>query len=187
MEKTKSEKEKMLAGEHYNGADPALVAAQRKAQELMVFYNSSSPTDPDKRNEILKKLFNKVGANVTLRPPFYCDYGFNISIGANTFFNFNCVFLDCNTITIGENCQIAPGVQFYTATHPLEPEPRKNGLESAHPIKIGNNVWLGGNAIICPGVTIGDNTVVGTGSVVTKSLPANVLAVGNPAKVIREI
>lgn len=186
MEKAKTEKEKMLAGELYI-ADAALQAEQVLVQQRVLEYNQSNPADTEKRTALLQDIFDDVGERVTVRPPFHVDYGSNTSIGARTFINFNAVFLDCNKITIGEDCQIAPGVQFYTATHPLDAETRKSGLEAAHPITIGNNVWLGGNAIICPGVTIGDNTVVGAGSVVTKSLPPNVLAVGNPAKVIREL
>jgi maltose O-acetyltransferase len=182
----RTEKEKMLAGELYM-ADAALQAAQVFAQQRVMEYNQSNPADGEKRTALLQDIFDDVGEKVTVRPPFHVDYGINTSIGARTFINFNAVFLDCNRITIGEDCQIAPGVQFYTATHPLDSKTRKSGLESAHPITIGNNVWLGGNVIICPGVTIGDNTVVGAGAVVTKSLPANVLAVGNPARVIKEL
>ncbi|WP_413561567.1 sugar O-acetyltransferase [Bdellovibrio sp. HCB209] len=182
----RTEKEKMLAGELYM-ADAALQAEQVLVQQLVLEYNQSNPADGGARTTLLQKIIGDLGERVTIRPPFHVDYGSNIKIGARTFVNFNAVFLDCNKITIGEDCQIAPGVQFYTATHPLDAETRKSGLESALPITIGNNVWLGGNAIICPGVTIGDNTVVGAGAVVTKSLPANVLAVGNPARVIKEL
>ncbi|WP_413577891.1 sugar O-acetyltransferase [Bdellovibrio sp. HCB290] len=186
MVEQRTEKEKMLAGELYM-ADTALQAAQVLAQQEVMEYNQSSPADAELRSSLLSRIFGSVGERVVVRPPIQVDYGFNISVGSRTFINFNAVFLDCNKITIGEDCQIAPGVQFYTATHPLEAKTRKSGLESAHPITIGNNVWIGGNAIICPGVTIGDNSVVGAGSVVTKSLPANVLAVGNPARIIRQL
>ncbi|WP_413586856.1 sugar O-acetyltransferase [Bdellovibrio sp. HCB274] len=186
MQAQRTEKEKMLAGELYL-ADAALQAEQVLVQQRVMEYNQSNPADAELRSSLLARIVGSVGERVVLRPPFQVDYGSNISIGSRTFINFNAVFLDCNKITIGEDCQIAPGVQFYTATHPLDAKTRKSGLESAQPITIGNNVWLGGNAIICPGVTIGDNTVVGAGSVVTKNLPANVLAVGNPAKVIRNL
>jgi maltose O-acetyltransferase len=186
MQTEKTNKEKMLAGELYM-ADATLQADHMKVQQLVFEYNQSNPADAEKRTNMLRGIFDEVGERVTVRSPFQVDYGYNIKIGAGTFINFNAVFLDCCKITIGENCQIAPGVQFYTATHPLDAETRKSGLESAKPITIGNNVWLGGNAIICPGVTIGDNTVVGAGAVVTKNLPANVLAVGNPAKIIKQL
>jgi maltose O-acetyltransferase len=122
-----------------------------------------------------------------LKPTFRCDYGFNITIGTKTFINYDCVFLDCNKITIGDEVQIAPGVHIYTATHPLDPQQRRSGLERALPVAIADGVWLGGGAIICPGVTIGENTVIGAGAVVTRDIPPNVLAVGNPCRVIRPL
>lgn len=185
MEKT--HKEKMLAGELYRGGDPELVAAQVSAQVKLEAFNGSTAADPAKRRLLLLELFREYGEDCYIRPPFHCDYGSNISIGRGTFVNFGCVFLDCNEIRIGQDVQIAPGVHIYTATHPLDPTIRRSGLESAHPVVIGDNVWLGGGAIICPGVTIGDNTVVGAGSVVTRSLPANVFAAGNPARVIKPL
>ena len=124
---------------------------------------------------------------MTVRPPFHCDYGWNISIGAGTFVNYSCVLLDVLPIRIGSNCQVASGVQLLTATHPLEPGPRRDGWEYGEPITIGDNVWLGGGVIVCPGVTIGDDTVVGAGAIVTRDLPAGVVAVGNPARVTRSL
>jgi len=182
-----TEKQKMLAGELYRGTDPELLAEQRAAQTIVEQLNASPAADPEGRARLLRALLGSVGDGVTIRPRFQCDYGKHIRIGRGTFVNYDCVFLDCAPIEIGEDCQIAPGVHLYTATHPLEPEPRRAGLESALPIRIGDNVWLGGRAIVGPGVTIGANTIVGAGSVVTRDLPANVVAVGVPARVIRAL
>jgi maltose O-acetyltransferase len=146
-------------------------------------YNSSVELLNDARHGLLAEHFNQVGAGAVIRPPFYCDYGYNISVGRNTFMNFNCVILDVVQVRIGDDCQIGPNVQIYTADHPLDPEVRRSGLESGRPVTIGNNVWIGGAAIILPGVTIGDNAVVGAGSVVTRDVPAGATVVGNPARV----
>ena len=139
------------------------------------------------RSQILQELFGQVGQNVTILPPLHCDYGKNIYAGDGLYMNYGCVILDCNTVHIGDNVLCAPYVQIYTAYHPTDPETRLSGKELAAPIKIGNNVWIGGGAIICPGVTIGDNTTIGAGSVVVKDIPANVVAVGNPCRVIRKL
>jgi maltose O-acetyltransferase len=183
----KTHKEKMLAGELYSGGDPELVEGQHRAQEFMESYAQSSPRQPAIRRAMLEKFLGAIGPETVIRPRFSCDYGYNIFLGARCFVNFDCVFLDCNTIRIGDDVQIAPGVHIYTATHPIDPEERKSGLESALPVVIEQGVWLGGGAIICPGVTIGANSVIGAGSVVTKSIPANVVAAGNPCRVIRSI
>jgi maltose O-acetyltransferase len=173
-------KERMLRGELYR-VDDELRADHARALALLERYNASADAD------ILRELLGEIGEGVIIRPPFRCDYGTQISIGAGTFVNFDCVMLDPAPIRIGEDCQLATKVQLLTATHPVEPEPRREGWESAEPITIGDNVWLGGGAIVCPGVTIGDDTVVGAGAVVTSDLPAGVVAVGVPARVTREI
>ncbi len=183
----KTEKQKMLAGELYLASDPALVVDRQRARRLTRIYNSTTEQEQELRSQLLKDLFGGVESNVEIEPPFYCDYGSNISAGNRLFMNFGCVILDCNTVEIGENVMCGPCVQIYTAYHPTEPEIRQTGLELAAPIKIGNNVWIGGNAIICPGVTIGDNTTIGAGSVVVKALPANVVAAGNPCRIIRHL
>jgi len=183
----RSQLERMLAGDSYLAGDPELKQLSRRASVLMERYNRSSVEDHGLRREILTELLGQVGEDVVIRPPFYCDYGAQIRIGARTFVNFNLVALDVASITIGEDVQIGPNVQLLTPTHPTEPEPRRAKVEAAKPIAVGNNVWLGGGAIVCPGVSIGENTVVGAGAVVTRSLPPNVVAVGNPAKVIRSL
>jgi maltose O-acetyltransferase len=183
MEKT--EKQKMLAGELYVADDPELVADNKRASRLLRMYNSTTEEQLEQRHQILHELFAQVGPSVTIVPPFHCDYGNNIHAGDRLYMNYGCVILDCNIVHIGENVMCAPYVQIYTAYHPTNPEIRLAGLELAAPIKIGNNVWIGGNAIICPGVTIGDRTTIGAGSVVVKDIPDNVVAVGNPCRVIR--
>jgi maltose O-acetyltransferase len=183
----RSQRERMLAGEPYLASDPELQQLSRRAMQLMDRYNRTSIDDAEERRAILADLLGSVGGEVVIRPPFYCDYGSNIRIGPRTFANFNLVALDVAAITIGEDVQIGPNVQLLTPTHPIEPEPRRAKVEGAKPITIGNNVWLGGGVIVCPGVCIGENTVVGAGAVVTRDLPANVVAVGNPARVIRSV
>lgn len=183
----KTEKQKMLAGELYLATAPELVADRRRALRLARIYNESTEEELEVRSQILHQLFAKVGEKVEIQPPFRCDYGSNIYIGNNLYMNFGCVVLDCNTVHIGDNVMCAPNVQIYTAYHPTDPQIRLSGKELAAPIKIGNNVWIGGGAIVCPGVSIGDNTTIGAGSVVVKDIPANVVAVGNPCKVIRSI
>lgn len=177
----------MLAGELYLADDPEIAADRQRAAVLMERFNASSAGEPQRRTELLRELLGSLGEGVDVRPPFYCDYGYHISIGSGTFVNYNAVLLDVARITIGADVQIATNVQLLTPTHPVEPEPRRAKWESASPITIGDNVWLGSGAIVLGGVTIGENTVVGAGSVVTRDLPANVVAVGNPARVIRTL
>ena len=183
----KTEKEKMLAGELYNGMDPALVAERLRARELCHVLAALSPSTPEaEKADLLAQLFG-APTNVYITPPFHCDYGTNIRLGQNVYFNFNCVILDVAQVTIGDNVLFGPAVQIYTATHPMDVKTRKSGLESGKPITIGKDVWIGGGAIICPGVTIGDGCVIGAGSVVTRDVPAGMFAAGNPCRVIREI
>ncbi len=182
-----TQRERMLAGEPYLANDPELEAARLRAALLYERFNASSSSDPAERSRILRELLDDVGEGVEIRPPFFCDYGEQIRVGARTFANFNLVALDVARITIGEDVQIGPNVQLLTATHPLDPEPRRAKLEGGRPIVIGDNVWLGGGVIVCPGVTIGASTAVGAGAVVTRDLPAGVLAVGNPARVVRSL
>ena len=183
----KTEKQKMLDGELYMATDPELVQIRSKARQLFTKYNQTSMEQAAERYEILQQLFGATPALIDIQPPFFCDYGENIHIGNNCFINFNCTILDCARVTIGENVMFAPNVQLYAAYHPVIASERIKGPELAAPINIGNNVWLGGGVIVCPGVTIGDNTTIGAGSVVTKDIPANVVAAGNPCRVIREI
>jgi maltose O-acetyltransferase len=180
-------KDRMLAGELYIADDEDLAADFARAQDLLARYNATAHAEQDERDRILVELLGDVGDGVVVRPPFRCEYGTRVTIGAGTFANYDLLMLDVAPITIGSACQIATRVQFLTATHPIDPEPRRIGWESAEPIVVGDNVWLGGGAILCPGVTIGDDTVVGAGAVVTRDLPAGVVAVGSPAKVLREI
>jgi maltose O-acetyltransferase len=180
-------KDRMLRGELYIADDPEIQADQARTADLLERYNATRHGEQDERDRILRELLGEIGEGVVIRPTFRCDFGTYISIGARTFVNFDCVMLDVAPIRIGESCQLATKVQLLTATHPVDPEPRRLGWESAEPITIGDNVWLGGGAIVCPGVTIGDDTVVGAGSIVTRDLPAGVVAYGNPARVAREI
>lgn len=187
MKDSRSNRERMLAGDQYIADDPDLFRESNRAAVLTARFNTAPADDHAGRYLILKELLGSVGEGVTIRPPFRCDYGYQTHIGARTFANWGLIALDVGRITIGEDVQIGPNVQLLTATHPIEPEPRRNKWEGSRPITIGNNVWLGGGVIVCPGVNIGDNTVVGAGAVVTRDLPANVVAVGNPAKVVRTI
>ncbi len=183
----KSEKEKMLSGELYNGSDPELVAERIGARELCQALCALSPRAPEaERSDLLARLFG-AATNAYVTPPFFCDYGSNIQLGDNVYFNFNCVVLDVAKVIIGSNSLFGPAVQVYTATHPMTAEERRSGLEFAKPVFIGNDVWLGGGAIVCPGVTIGDGSVIGAGSVVVRDVPAGVFAAGNPCRVIRSI
>lgn len=176
----------MLAGEPYLARDPGLVAARRRAQRLLARFNGADPDIDDAlRAETLAALLGALGEGAVVNPPFRCDYGAQIAIGARSFLNYGCVLLDCARIVIGEEVQIGPGVQLYTATHPIAAATRRAGWESALPIAIDDGAWLGGGVIVCPGVSIGENSVVGAGSVVTRSLPANVVAAGNPCRVLR--
>ncbi|MGI8803663.1 MAG: sugar O-acetyltransferase [Solirubrobacteraceae bacterium] len=180
-------RDRMLRGELYIAEDPDLAADYVRAQDLVDRFNATGAAAGDERTRLLRSLLGSLGAGVVIRPSFRCDYGKQIAIGDGTFVNFDCVMLDVAPITIGEACQLATRVQLLTATHPIDPAPRRRGWESARPITIGDNVWLGGGAIVCPGVTIGDDTVVGAGAVVTRDLPAGVVALGVPARVHRAI
>ncbi|MEU5166121.1 sugar O-acetyltransferase [Streptomyces mutomycini] len=179
--------ERMLAGDLYIADDPEIARMQQRAVRLAARYQAACTEDAAAARTVLAELLDSVGEGVELRPPLYVDYGSNISIGARTFVNYHLTALDVARITIGEDCQIGPNVQLLTPTHPVEPGPRRDKLEAALPITIGDNVWLGGGVIVCPGVTIGDDSVIGAGAVVTKDIPAGVVAVGNPARVVRSV
>ncbi|MFD5730979.1 sugar O-acetyltransferase [Streptomyces sp. NBC_00523] len=179
--------ERMLAGDLYIADDPQIVEAQKRAVQLAARYLAAYTEDPDAAQPVVAELLGGLGTGAHIRPPLYVDYGSYITVGEDTFINYNLTALDVAPITIGRDCQIGPNVQLLTPTHPVEPEPRRDKLEAARPITIGDNVWLGGGAIVLAGVTIGDNSVIGAGAVVTKDIPANVVAVGNPARVIRSI
>ena len=181
----RTEKEKVLAGESYNLLDPELDAIRQRTKGLLRLYNLSA-TAPE-RQTILRQLLGHIGQDSLIEPPFHCAYGQNIHIGDHVFLNVLCTILDCNEVHIGHHVMIGPNVQIYTAAHDLRAEARIQGCEVAKPIVIEDNVWLGGGAILLPGVTIGRNAVVGAGAVVTRSVPANVIVPGNPARVIREI
>jgi maltose O-acetyltransferase len=176
----------MVAGELYDAGDPELVAARRRARELCHELGRLPPGDRDGRRRVLTSLFGTGGAGVSLEPPFWCDYGVNLHVGERVFFNFDCVVLDVCRVDIGAFTQIGPAVQIYTATHPMDAMARRE-RESGRPVTIGSDVWIGGGAIICPGVTIGSRSVIGAGSVVTKDVPEGVFAAGNPARVIRAV
>lgn len=180
-----TEKEKAMAGMLYNPAD--ISNDLRKCKELCAEYNRLMPSQIDERHNLMKKILGKIGDTFCIEQNFWCDYGTNIEIGENFYANHNLVILDGAKVTFGDNVFIAPNCGFYTAGHPLDYKIRNSGLEYALPIKVGNNVWIGGNVCVMPGVTIGDNTVIGAGSVVTKDIPSNVVAAGNPCKVIRTI
>ena len=180
-------RERMLAGDPYIADDPDLAAESIRARVLCHRLGQLSPDARLERRELLVELLGAIGEDTDIRPPFHCDYGYQTSLGARTFVNFGLVCLDVARVTIGDDVQIGPNVQLLTPTHPLEPGPRREKWEGAAPITIGDNVWLGGGVIVCPGVTIGENTVVGAGAVVTRDLPANVVAVGNPARVVKTL
>lgn len=184
-----TEKEKMLAGMIYDANNDLELESERtRAKALCHEFNSVSPTELGRQREILKRLLGRTcGDSFTILPSFWCDYGYNIEIGANFFANHNTVILDGAKVKFGDNVFIAPNCSFYTAGHPLDVERRNKGLEYAYPITVGDNVWIGGNVTVCPGVTIGSNSVIGAGAVVAHDIPANSLAVGVPAKVVRTI
>ena len=179
----KTEKEKMLNEEYYDASGEELTKEREYAKDLCYDYNHTRPSEKEKLKNIIKKLFKSTGQNYRINPPFFCDYGYNISIGENFYSNYNLIILDVCEVNIGNNVFIGPNVGIYTAGHPVNVELRNDGLEYGKKIKIGNNVWIGGNVCILPGVTIGDNVTIGAGSVVTKNIPSNVTAFGNPCKV----
>jgi len=181
-----TEKEKMLAGLPYISSDEELVRDRERAKKLCKKFNDLEPDKYEERKAVLKELF-KTEQNCYIEPNFFCDYGYNIEIGKNIYANHNCVILDVNKVKIGDNVMFGPNVQIYTATHPLDAQRRISGEEMGYAIEIGDNVWIGGGAIVCPGVKIGNNTTIAAGSVVTKDIPANVLAAGNPCRVIKEL
>ena len=178
-----TEKEKMLRGELYIATGEELTRERERAQELMLALNASGAHE--ERAAILGQLLGSVGEGAEVRSPFFCDYGYNIFLGDRVFLNFNCVLLDIMPITIGEGTQIGPAVQIYAADHPRDPEARRKNLENGKPVTIGKNVWIGGGAILLPGVTVGDDAVIGAGSVVTRDVPAGAIVAGNPARVLK--
>ncbi len=183
-----TEKEKCKAGLLYNANyDQELIQERIAAKDLCGEYNQLKNSDTKGRTSLLKNILGKTGENICVEPSFWCDYGYNIEVGENFYANHNLVVLDCAKITFGNNVFIGPNCSFYTATHPIDAKQRNEGLETAHPIKVGDNVWFGGNVVVLPGVSIGNNAVIGAGSVVTKDIPENVVAVGNPCKPIRNI
>lgn len=184
---SRSNRERMLAGDFYIAEDPDNARLSRRATQLSDLYHRAYVTNEDESQHFLEELIGDLGEGAYVKPPLFVDYGENISIGARTFINFNLTALDVAAITIGEDCQIGPNVQLLTPLHPIAPGPRRDKLEAAKPIVIGDNVWLGGGVIVCPGVSIGENSVIGAGSVVAKDIPANAVAVGSPARVIRRI
>ncbi|WP_217558938.1 sugar O-acetyltransferase [Paenibacillus sp. GbtcB18] len=182
-----TEKQKMLAGKPYKAFGEELLLERQHAKEVLFDYNALRPGEVEKRNELLRSLLGRAGKVFFIEPPFRCDYGYNILLGENFYANYNLTVLDCNRVTIGNNVLIGPNVSVFTAGHAIHPELRVNEVEYALPISIGNNVWIGGGAILNPGVSIGDNTIIGSGSVVTKDIPADVIAAGNPCRVLRPI
>jgi maltose O-acetyltransferase len=182
-----TEKEKMKSGELYNAADPELVGDRQRARGLTRLFNQTTETELDLRQEYLKELFGTIGENAFIEPTLRCDYGDNLHVGDTFYANFGCVFLDVCEIRIGNNCFMAPGAHIYTATHPLNPDERNSGIEFGKPATIGDNVWIGGRAVINPGVKIGHNVVIASGAVVTKNVPDNVVVGGIPARIIKTI
>ncbi|MDO3409314.1 sugar O-acetyltransferase [Saccharibacillus sp. CPCC 101409] len=183
----RTEKEKMLAGELYKAWDEELRKESLHAKKLIRLFNATTEEEPERRVELLKELFGSTGENIHIEPTLRVDYGIHIHVGENFFANFDCTILDVCEVRIGDNCMLAPGVSIYTATHPIDPYERIAGPELGKPVTIGNNVWIGGRAVINPGVKIGDNAVIASGAVVTKDVPANTIVGGNPARAIRTI
>ncbi|AAM31369.1 galactoside-O-acetyltransferase [Methanosarcina mazei Go1] len=183
-----TEKEKAAQGLLYNAYyDEELISQRAYCKAICYEYNQLHPAKIEERTALIQKLFGKTGGSFLIEPPFICDYGYNIEIGSNFYANHNCIILDGAKVVFGDNVMIAPNCSFYTAGHPLDVERRNAGLEYAYPVKVGSNVWIGGNVSVLPGVTIGDNAVIGAGSIVTKDIPSDVVAFGNPCRVIREI
>ncbi len=183
----RSEKAEMLAGRLYDASDPTLVAERLRARELLHSFNHSLPTEKEERRRILSELFGSFGPDATIEPHFHCDYGYNVSFGRGSYANVGCVFLDVLPIQIGSGVLLGPAVQIYAATHPISPEERATGRELGRPIVVEDHVWIGGGSILCPGVTIGHGSVIGAGSVVTRDVPARVVAAGNPCRVLRSV
>ncbi|MFC7323049.1 sugar O-acetyltransferase [Halorubrum rutilum] len=182
-----TETERMLAGEPYDPSDPALAADRARARDLARRYDATSEAERDRRGRLLRELFDAVGEDPTVQPPVRCDYGYNVAVGDGFFANYGCVLLDSNPIEFGDRCLLGPGVHVYTPTHPIDPEERATGRERAEPVTVGDDVWIGGRAVLNPGVTVGDGAVIASGAVVTRDVPARVVVGGNPARVIREI
>jgi len=183
----KTEKDKMLAGELYDPLDKELSDERLRTRNLIMDLNNTREDQVEERKRILKELIPESDDSLWLQPPFYCDYGSNIRVGQGVFFNFNCIVLDVMAVNIGSRTKFGPNAQIYTATHPIDYQERASGVEYAKPITIGEDVWVGGSVVICPGVKIGDRTIIGAGSVVTKDIPSDVFAAGNPCKVIRQL
>ena len=181
-----TEKEKMLAGEMYDPLDPELCQERQRARDLCLQLNATREDQTELRKELCREIFG-AHSDVWIQPPFFCDYGRNVALGKKVFFNFNCVVLDVMRVAIGDNVLFGPSVQIYTATHPISAEERRTWKEFAKPVTIGSDVWVGGGAIICPGVTIGSRSIIGAGSVVTRDIPDDVVAAGNPCRVIRSL
>lgn len=182
-----TEKEKMLLGELYIASDPELRKEFKRSKEFVRKYNSTTEDEIDLRTDLIKGIFKSVGKNCYIEPPFHCDYGCRISVGDNFYANYDAIIIDVNEVIIGDNVLFGPKVGIYTAGHPIDADIRNELLEYGKKIEIGNNVWVGGNTVVNPGVKVGDNVVIGSGSVVTKDIPSNVVAVGNPCRVLREI
>ncbi len=182
-----TEKEKMLKGELYDATDESLYTERETVKNLTYDYNLIRRSDKDKRDELIRKILGKAGKNLWIESPFQCDYGYNIEIGDNFYSNHNLIILDCAKVKIGDNVFVGPNVGIYTPCHPIDAKERMTFKEWAEPVTIGSDVWLGGNVVILPGVTIGDNVVIGAGSVVTKDIPSNCVAVGNPCKPIKSL
>lgn len=183
----KTDKEKMINGELYFPADQQLRKDRENARNITRQYNLTAETEPELRTDLIKRLFGSTGKTVSIEPAFKCDYGYNIHVGENFYANFDCVILDVCPVKIGDHCLLAPGVHIYTATHPINAAERNSGAEYGKPVTIGDNVWIGGRAVINPGVTIGSNAVIASGSVITKDVPENAVVGGNPARLLKEI
>lgn len=182
-----TEKQKMLAGELYQPLDAELCAERRRARLLLKALNETRDDQPEERTRLIRELIPDAGAGTWIEPPFFCDYGSNITLGDKVFMNFNCVILDVAPVRIGSGVLFGPAVQIYAATHPIRAQDRRSGLEAGKPVEIGDEVWIGGGSIVCPGVRIGHRSVIGAGSVVTREIPDDVFAAGNPCRVIRRI
>lgn len=182
-----TETERMLAGDPYDPTDPELAADRARARDLVRRYNGTTEAESTRREALLRELFDSVGDDVVVEPPVRCDYGYNVTVGEGFFANYGCVFLDVAPIEFGDRCLLGPGVHAYTPTHPIDPEERATGRERGRPVTVGDDVWIGGRAVLNPGVTIGDGAVVASGSVVTEDVPDRVVAGGNPAQILREI